>query len=566
MDKENNHKILMLGTGQPGGKGSGLIFIQKIIDEKINKSLYPNINIDIPKFTIIKTGIFDEFIKRNGLLVKALSDDADDTSIAIHFQKASLPAEIVGELRTLIQKFHTPLAVRSSSMLEDSLEEPFAGIYETKMVANNSPFIDDRGKILNEAIKLVYSSVFFKKAKDYFKATKHKIEDEKMAVVIQEVAGSRHYDRFYPEISGVARSFNYYPMGRSKPEQGIVQLALGLGKTIVDGGIAWNYSPAFPKISSPFSGISDLMKKTQVKFWAINMGPIFAYDPTKETEYMSELNLKEAEYDGTLNFIASTYDSSSDRISMGIGNEGPRILNFSQLLHIDEFGFNKFISEILKICEQEAGNPVEIEFAISIDKINGKLNFHFLQLRPMYVSKDIIDISDEELNYPNNLLSSDKVLGNGIVNDIYDIVYVKKDVFNISSTDKIAEEIEIINRNLMADSIRAVFMGFGRWGSSDRWLGIPVNWGQISSAKAIVEITLPNLNVDLSQGSHFFHNLTSFKVSYFSVQHDSDFKIDWNWMETQKVIEDMKFVRHIRTEKPLIIRVDGRKSRGVIQK
>jgi hypothetical protein len=564
MDKENNN-ILMPGTGQSGGKGNGLKFIQKIIDEKINKSLYPNINIDIPKFTIINTGIFDEFIKRNSLLDKALSDD-DDTSIAIHFQKASLPAEIVGELRTLIQNLHTPLAIRSSSMLEDSLEEPFAGIYETKMVANNSPFIDDRSRILKEAIKLVYSSVFFKKAKDYFKATRHKIEDEKMAVVIQEVAGSRHYDRFYPEISGVARSFNYYPSGRSKPEQGVVQLALGLGKTIVDGGIAWNYTPAFPKISSPFSGISDMMKKTQSKFWAINMGPVFVYDPTKETEYMFELSLNEAEYDGTLNFIASTYDISSDRISMGTGNDGPRILNFSQLLHIDEFGFNKFISDILKICERAVGNPVEIEFAVSIDKTNSKLNFHFLQLRPMFVSKDIVDISDEELNSPGNLLSSDKVLGNGIVNDIYDIVYVKKDIFDISFTQEIAEEIESVNKKLMADSTRAVFMGFGRWGSSDRWLGIPVNWGQISSAKAIVEITLPNFNIDLSQGSHFFHNLTSFKVSYFSIQHDSDFRIDWNWIETQKVIEDMKFVRHIRTVKPLIIRVDGRKSRGVIQK
>ncbi len=503
MKTEYKNEAITIGTGQPGGKGNGLIFIQKIIDEKININLYPKINISIPKFTILKTNVFDEFLKRNKLLEKALRDD-DDTSIAVHFQKASLPAEIVGELRTLVHELHTPLAVRSSSMLEDSLEEPFAGIYETKMVANNSPFVDDRIRILNEAIKLVYSSVFFKNAKDYFKATKHNIEDEKMAVVIQEVAGSRHYDRYYPEISGVARSFNYYPSGRSKPEQGVVQLALGLGKTIVDGGIAWNYSPAFPKISPPFSGISDIMKKTQAKFWAINMGPVFVYDPTKETEYMFELNLKDAEYDGTLNFIASTYDKSSDRITMGIGNDGPRILNFSQLLHLDEFGFNKFISDILKICESEVGSPVEIEFAMTYNKSTEKLNFHFLQLRPMFVSKDTIDISEDELNSQENLLSSDKVLGNGIVDNVYDIVYVKKNNFDISNSQEIALEIESVNKNLMSESKKAVFMGFGRWGSTERWLGIPVNWGQISSAKAIVEITLPDFDVDLSQGPIFF--------------------------------------------------------------
>jgi hypothetical protein len=308
------------------------------------------------------------------------------------------------------------------------------------------------------------------------------------------------------------------------------------------------------------------MKKTQAKFWAINMGPVFVYDPTKETEYMFELNLKDAEYDGTLNFIASTYDKSSDRITMGIGNDGPRILNFSQLLHLDEFGFNKFISDILKICESEVGSPVEIEFAMTYNKSTEKLNFHFLQLRPMFVSKDIIDISEDELNSQENLLSSDKVLGNGIVDNVYDIVYVKKNNFDISNSQEIALEIESVNKNLMSESKKAVFMGFGRWGSTERWLGIPVNWGQISSAKAIVEITLPDFDVDLSQGSHFFHNLTSFKVSYFSIQYDSDFKIDWNWLETQKVVEDMKYVKHIKLDKPLKICVDGRKSKGVIQK
>lgn len=565
MKTEFHNDILILGNGFSGGKGNGLMALQKIVNEKINRSLYPKIDLSIPKFTILSTSIFDEFIKRNNIIEEALSNN-DNTSIALQFQKGSLPAEIVGQLRSLIQEFHNPLAIRSSSMLEDSLEEPFAGIYETKMVANNSPFVADRYKVLNEAIKLVYSSVFFKKAKDYFKATNHKIEEEKMAVVIQEVAGLKHYDRFYPDISGVARSFNYYPSGRSKPEQGVIQLALGLGKTIVDGGIAWNYTPAYPRISPPFSGIQDILKKTQTKFWAINMGQISKYDPVKETEYMHELLLSDAEYDGTLKYIASTYDMSSDRISMGIGNDGQRIINFSPFLHLDEFGFNKFIPDVLKICEEAVGNPIEIEFAMTYNKEDNKMDFHFLQIRPMFVSKDIVEISDENLDSPKNLLASDKVLGNGIVNDIYDIVYVKKENFEISNTQEIAQEIESINKSLMANSTKAVFIGFGRWGSTDRWLGIPVDWGQISSAKAIVELTLPDFNVDLSQGSHFFHNLISFKVSYFSIHHDSDFNIDWDWMETQKVIEDLKYVRHIQLKQPLNILVDGRKGKGIIKK
>lgn len=560
--KKNN---IIIGSGEPGGKGRGLIFIQKIIDENINKNFYPGINIDIPKFTLLNTNVFDDFIKRNNLLEKALSV-TDDTSIAVHFQKASLPTEIVGELRALIQKLHTPLAVRSSSMLEDSLAEPFAGIYETKMVANNSPFIDDRIRILNEAIKLVYSSVFFKKAKDYFKATKHNIEEEKMAVVIQEVAGKRHYDRFYPEISGVARSFNYYPTGRAKPEHGVVQLALGLGKTIVDGGIAWNYTPAYPRISAPFSGMSDILKNTQTKFWAVNMGPIFIYDPIKETEYLIESSLQEAEYDDTLKYIASTYNSSSDKLILGTGTDGPRVLNFAPLLQLDDFGFNNYMKDLLRICEDTLGNPVEIEFAMTYNKSNNKMHFDLLQLRPMMVSKDIIEISDKDLYSDDNLLASDKALGNGFDNDVLDIVFVKKDTFDISKTQQIANEIELTNKNLLLNKKKALFIGFGRWGGSDKWLGIPVNWGQISCAKAIVELTLPDINVDLSQGSHFFHNLISFNVSYFSIHHNSDFKIDWEWMGKQKVIEDLEYVKHIELDKPLNILIDGKKSRGIIKK
>lgn len=566
MEKQNkNPGLNILGNGELGGKASGLLKIKKIIDEKINLQKYPYIDVCVPEFTVLSTSIFDDFIKRNNLLEKSV-DYNSDKGIALNFQKGVLPVEITGKLRMLIQKSKTPLAVRSSSLLEDSLKEPFAGVYETKMIANNSPFIDDRFRILSEAIKFVYSSMFMKSAKNYFSAIKRDIREEKMAVVIQEVAGRRHYDRYYPEISGVARSFNYYPTGRAIPEQGVIQLALGLGKTIVDNDIAWNYTPAYPKVSYPFGGIKDILKKTQVKFWAINMGPVFLYDPIQETEYMFQLGLKEAEYDNTLKYIASTYDVSSDRLIMGTGNEGARVINFAPLLHLNEFGYNKFIQDVLKICEDEVGSPVEIEFAMTYDKPNEKLIFHFLQLRPMFVSKETVDILDEDLNSSDNLISSEKVLGNGVSNDIHDIVLVKKDKFEIANTKEIAQEIDKINRKLLLDSRGGMFVGFGRWGSTDSWLGIPVNWGQIASAKAIIEISLPDFNVELSQGSHFFHNLISFKVPYFSLKYDEENKVDWDWLEKQIVIEDLKYVKHIKLERPLKILVDGRKGRGIIKK
>jgi len=563
-DKNKNNFFEILGNGKIGGKANGLLQIKNVID-KIDNNKFPYIEICIPEFTVLSTGIFDDFINRNNLQ-NISSDYNSDKGISLKFQKGVLPVEIVGKLRSLVQKFKTPIAVRSSSMLEDSLEEPFAGVYETKMISNNSPFIDERYRVLTEAIKFVYSSLFQKPARNYFKAIKRDITEEKMAVIIQEVAGKRHYDRFYPEISGVARSFNYYPVGRSLPEQGVVQLALGLGKTIVDNGIAWNYSPAFPKISAPFSGISDILKKTQVKFWAVNMGTIKDYDPTKETEYLIELSLKEAEYDNTIKNSVSTYDRASDRLIMGMGNDGVRVLNFAPLLQLNEYGFNTFISEILKMCESAAGCPVEIEFAMNYDKSIDKLIFYFLQLRPMFVSKEKIEISDNDYTSENILLSSDKVLGNGITDGIGDLVYVKKETFDVSNMDEIALEIESVNKKLIADSRKAVFLGFGRWGSTDKWLGIPVNWGQISSAGTIVEIALPDFNVELSQGSHFFHNLISFRVSYFSISSNNENKIDWDWLNKQIVIEDLKFVRHIKLEKPLKISVDGRKGRGIIQK
>lgn len=562
---ESREDFTLIGEGSPGGKASGLAFAHKILQEKINHDEFPDIVLNIPRMIVLRTQAFDWFMERNKLFEIAYSDKSDD-QITLAFLQSDLPTEILGDLRRLIENFHLPLAIRSSSMLEDAKFDPFAGIFATKMIPNNLLSTDDRFKKLTEAIKFVFASTFFKASKDYFKISSHTMEEEKMAVIIQEVVGQKHDDRFYPNFSGVARSFNFYPSGMAKPEQGVVNLALGLGKTIVDGGLVWSYSPAHPKSPALFGDPTDLLKNTQTNFWAVNMSPFTEYDPTKEAEFMIQANLSEADYDDTLKYIASTYDASSQRIVMGTGNPGPRVLNFSQLLWMNEFRFNDLMKKLLSVCQDALSNPVEIEFAATITNEPRKLRFGFLQVRPMVVSDETIDLDEKELYGEGILLASDRVMGNGIIENIFDVVFVKPDMFDKKDTTKIAGEIDSINRELVKTNKKYLLIGFGRWGSSDPWLGIPVDWGQIAGVKVIVESTLFGINVDLSQGSHFFHNLTSFNVSYFSITYDSDFKIDWDWLNSQQIVQETNFVKHIKLTQPLTIKVDGRKSRGVIKK
>lgn len=560
-----NQMMSYIGGGSPGGKAQGLSFIHHFLTSEFNAGDFPQFSVTIPTFVVIQTDMFDAFMKRNDLYEVACSD-MPDYRIAHAFQKTNIPAEILGDLRALVSRVHTPLAIRSSSRLEDALYEPFAGIYETKMIPNNQADTDTRFKKLVEAIKFVYASTFFKAAKDYLQATDHKTEDEKMAVIIQEVVGQRVHDRYYPQVSGVARSFNYYPVGRAKPEQGVVNLALGLGKTIVDGGISWVYSPAFPKVSPPYGSVGELLKQTQTEFWAVNMGKPPAYDPIKETEYMIKGSLEDAEEDGMLRHVASTVDAHSGRVSIGTGPSGPRVLNFAPLLVLNELPLNDLLKNLLRLCETAAGAPVEIEFAATISREPGAPGrFGFLQVRPMLVSHEEVEIKEEELRGEGVLIASEKVLGNGTVDTISDIVYVKPESFEAKFTYQISLELDGVNKELVAEKRPYLLIGFGRWGSSDPWLGIPVEWGQVSGAKVIVEAMLSNMNVELSQGSHFFHNLTSFGVSYFSIPHFGDYQIDWDWLNRHNSVSEGQFVRHIKLPAPLKIRVDGRTGRGVIE-
>ncbi|MFC2092891.1 PEP/pyruvate-binding domain-containing protein [Bacteroidota bacterium] len=558
---DSNERLSYIGTGSLGGKAQSLAFINDILNSELNASDFPQIEVCIPTMVVLRTDVFNAFMKKNQLN-KIIFANLPDERIAHEFQKADLPFEILGDLQMLISQVHSPLAVRSSSMLEDTMFEPFAGIYETKMTPNNQYDPNKRFQKLVEAIKFVYASTYFKSARDYMKATEHSIEDEKMAVIIQEIVGQRHDERFYPELSGVARSYNFYPMGRVKPEEGVVNLALGLGKTIVDGGISWTYSPAYPKINPPYSSVGELLKKTQINFWTVNMGKPPAYDPITETEYMLEEDLTKAEKDETLQNVASTYNASSDRMSIGIGPKGPRVLTFAPILILNKIPLNDLIKNLLKLCEESVGAPVEIEFAMTFNPYR----FGFLQVRPMVVSTDKIEIKKEELTGENVLIATENVLGNGINNNLIDVVYVKPESFEVKFTQRIANDLENINQKLITNGCHYLLIGFGRWGSSDPWLGIPVNWGQVSGVKVIVEATLGNMNVDLSQGSHFFHNLTSFKVSYFSVPFSGKYQIDWEWLDKQEIIEETQFVRHVRLSSPLQIKVDGRSGCGVINK
>jgi len=561
-------EFTFIGDGELGGKARGLAFIKEKIVSRFGHFENGSVTVDIPRLTVITTEYFDRFMEQNDLYPIALSDSSDER-IAHHFLKAELPPALTGDLHALIANVHAPLAVRSSSLLEDSLESPFAGVYETKMIPNNQPDTDTRFRKLTEAVKFVYASTFFSGAKSYIKTTPHRIEDEKMAVIIQEVVGLPHNRRFYPNISGVARSYNFYPTGRAQPGDGVVNLALGLGKTIVEGGAVWVYSPEYPEVTPPYNSIGQLLEQTQLDFWAVNMGPPPAYDPVKETEYLVKLSLKDAEYDNTLAYIASTYEYESDRIAVGICFAGPRVLNFAPILQVDLLPVNRLIKSILQLCEEEVGARVEIEFAVTIEPgVKKQVRFGLLQVRPMAVSCDMVELDEERWDDPPGRIlgASDNVMGNGCIENIEDVLYVVPETFAFKNSGEIAAEISAVNRRLVEAGTPYLLIGFGRWGSSDPWLGIPVDWGRISGARVIVESQTKGVTVDLSQGSHFFHNISNLGVLYFSIKKDGPYPIDWEWLSRQPAAAQGKYTRHVRLPSPLTVKTDGRKRKGVIFK
>jgi hypothetical protein len=554
--------ISLIGSGGIGGKARGLVQARDILERAFPEEA--GLALGVPVMAVIGSDVFDAFMDRNKLRDLAASAEPDQR-IAHAFQEADLPVEILGDLRAIVEEVRVPLAVRSSSRLEDALFRPFAGVFETKMTPNNQPDPNARFQRLVESVKFVFASTFFRAAKRYIRATDQSLENEKMSVIIQEVVGNRYNDRYYPHLSGVGRSFNYYPQGGAKREEGVVDLALGLGKTIVDGGTTYAYSPARPKSPPPYASTRDWMQQSQSTFWAVNMGRPPAFDPVAEAEYLIQPGLEDAEYDGTLTHVASTYVPASDRIVPGVGNPGPRVLDFAPLLSLEAFPLNRTVKRLLEVFAAELEVAVEIEFAGTFpDKPGaGPFRLGFLQVRPMVVTEGEVDVSPEEMEGPDVLLASDRVLGNGVVDSVRDVVYVKRDAFEARHTRAVAAELEDLNESLLERGVPYLLIGFGRWGSIDPWLGIPVQWGQICGAKTIVETTLPQMRVDPSQGSHFFQNLSSFAVSYFSVARETG--IHWERLDALPAEAETEFLRHVRFPAPLLVKVDGRSGRGLVR-
>ncbi len=569
---DGTEQFTCIGSGEYGGKAHGLLTMKDLLATGLeaaagagsSKACLRQFDVQVPTLTVVTTDRFDAFMEENRLWDFVRAGESDHR-IALAFQAANLPVELLGDLYALTRQVHTPLAVRSSSLLEDALDQPFAGVYATKMLPNNQHDVETRFHKLVEAVKFVYASTFFENARNYRRLTGRK-EEDRMAVILQAIVGRRYRDRYYPELSGVARSYSFYRSGNTRPEDGVVNLAFGLGKTIVDGAVTWSSSPAFPRATPPYSSVRDLLRQTQVLFWAVNMGRPPAYDPVEEAEFLVQSPVADAEEDGTLRLVASTYDAQSDRLSMGVGIRGPRALNFAPLLVLEEYALNDLLKALLKLGQEALGAPVEIEFAVTFppEGEEGPARFGFLQIRPMSVSDTVVDIDLPSIDRGNLLLASERVMGNGLATGVRDVVYVKPDVFDARHTPTIAADIARINVGLVDEGIPYLLIGFGRWGSSDPWLGIPVTWSQIGGAKAIVEATLPAMNVDLSQGSHFFHNISSFGVSYFSIPFHGDFPIDWEGLARQNAVSETDFVRHVRLASPLRIAVDGRQGHGAI--
>ena len=552
-----------IGEGSLGGKGRGLAFIDNIVKHHPELNQFDNATVMIPKTVVLCTDLFEEFMDHNNLYQLALSD-ADDAVILDAFRRATLPASLEGDILTFIEATSSPIAVRSSSLLEDSHYQPFAGIYNTYMV----PLLDNRHRMLSmlcDAIKGVYASVFFKDSKAYMQATRNVIDQEKMAVILQEVVGRQYGDHYYPSMSGVGRSLNYYPIGDELAEEGIVSLALGLGKYIVDGGQTLRICPHHPGKVLQMSDTEMALRETQTRFYALdlkNMGENFSVD---DAFNLLKLSVREADKDGALQYLASTYNPTDQVIYPGVYPEGRKIISFVGVLEHDVVPLPHLLREVLRLGQEAMRRPVEIEFAVEIDATTRSCVFYLLQIRPMVDVKSDVHIYLSEIRPETILLQSNNALGHGQMDDITDVVYVKTDGYNAGNNPLIAEEISRINAKFLDRGEHYVLVGPGRWGSSDSWLGIPVKWPNISAARIIVEAGLTNYRVDPSQGTHFFQNLTSFGVGYFTI---NDFNGDGVYnravLDALPAVEETAHVRHVRFPHALSIKVDGKKKLGYV--
>jgi hypothetical protein len=564
-DKYSN--FARLGDGSLGGKGRGLAFVDAMIKRNENLQNIDNANITIPKTLVICTDIFAEFMETNKLYDFALSDVSDE-NILERFLLATLPERLYPNIRAFAQTVYAPIAVRSSSLLEDSNYQPFAGIYSTYMLPCDYLDMDNTVAMVAKAIKAVYASVYYRASKLYMRNTKNVIDEERMAVILQEICGTEHENRFYPSFSGVTQSLNYYPLGAEKSSEGVANIAFGLGKYIVDGGRGLRFSPAHPNNVLQTSTIPLVLKNTQDYFFALNLEDKKFQPITDDTFNLLKINVQDAEKDGTLKYIASTYNFREQRLSDNVNEEGRKLITFANILNHNVFPLSEILQNLLSIAQKELGRPVEMEFAVNLDYSPVQQHtFYLLQVRPIVSINYNFNENLDKIPTENTIISSKNALGNGIIDNIFDMIYIKPETFDSVENQQLVEQIERLNAQLVAENRNYVLIGPGRWGSSDAWLGIPVKWQHISNARVIVESGLPNYRIDPSQGTHFFQNLTSLGVFYFTINpFSSDGFYNLEYLNSKKAKFENDKIRHIRFEKPIIAKADGHKAEGVIMK
>jgi CheY-like chemotaxis protein len=558
-----------LGGGSLGGKARGLGFINKLINNYNVRNKFEDVEITVPSAVVIATDVFDQFIEKNHLENIALSELDDKVIIKKFLETEFFPFDILKKLLGYLEIVKEPIAIRSSSLLEDSQFQPFAGVYETYMIPNNNPDINIRLQELLECIKCVYASTFCKAARDYMKVTSYRLEEEKMAVIIQQLVGASHEERFYPDFAGVAKSFNFYPVPPQKSLDGIALAALGLGKTVVDGGNCVRFCPKYPRHLLQFFSTRETIKNAQQYFYALNLnGKLKHTSDDNPEELVVKYELAVSEKDQTLNFVGSTYSAENDSVYDGISRKGSRVVTFAPVLKHNAFPLAEILDLLLELGTWGMGAPIEIEFAVNMNVPPGKpKEFAMLQMRPLVISRELEELEVDNADKEDLICQSSQVLGNGAINDLRDIVVVDIQKFDRGKSRDVALEVSQLNSELLALKKPYILIGVGRWGSLDHWLGIPVTWDQISGASVIVESGFKDFNVTPSQGSHFFQNITSFKVGYFSVNAmDNLGFIDWDWLSLQPAVRELKYTRHLTFDKPLGVRINGQQNKGIILK
>jgi hypothetical protein len=556
--------VTRFGAGSLGGKGRGIAFLSVLLQKSKIIEKFSGYQIRVPNTLIIGTEEFDKFIANNDLY-RIAESNLPNNEISMVFNASKLSKELIEGLKRFLSLVNYPLAVRSSSLLEDSHHQPFAGIYSTYVLPNNHKDLNVRLQQLSQAIKMVYASTFFKSAKAYIQSTSHKAEEEKMGVVIQKLVGNKYKNSFYPVFSGVIKSTNFYPIPPLKRNESIASVAFGLGKLVVDGGQVLSFSPIRPNAMPGFSTTQDILQNSQRVFFSLNLENENIDLSQGEDITLINEDISEAEDDGSLDMIASVYDSEDDRIRDGVDHIGSKVIMFAPMLKYDKYPIAKILKELVAIGQKGMGCPVEIEFASEFRQ-NNNIDFYVLQIRPLLSMREYSVVAIEDnINTKEYFVSSSKAMGNGIFDNIKDIIFIRKEIFDRANTLEIAREIGELNKDLI--NTPYILIGPGRWGSTDKWLGIPVTWDQISGVKVIVETPMEDIKIEPSHGSHFFHNLTSLGIPYLTVSDGltPDF-VDYKWLENLPVFLNKNFVTHVRMKNPVIAKIDGRSGAGVIQK